>query len=57
MPVCQRVALVKNIAVKNEIEDHNIIFQKQKFEIEHFKSELAMVKDKDQRPYSIKETF
>jgi kinesin family protein 6/9 len=51
----QRVALVKNIAVKNEIEDHNVIIQKQKFEIEDLKSELAMVKGKDQKTILDKE--
>jgi kinesin family protein 6/9 len=51
----QRVALVKNIAVKNEIEDHNIIIQKQKYEIEELKSELAIIKGKEQKTVLDKE--
>ena len=45
----QRVALVKNVAVKNEIEDHNVVIQKQKYQIEELKSELAIIKGKDQK--------
>jgi len=45
----QRVALIKNIALRNEIEDPALIIQKQKQEIEELKSELALVKGKDQK--------
>jgi kinesin family protein 6/9 len=45
----QRVALIQNKAIKNEIEDPVVIIQKQKSEIEELKSELAILKGKDQK--------
>ena len=47
----QRVALVKNTAVVNEIVDPAILVQKQKNEIEELKAELAMLKGKNQKSY------
>ena len=45
----QRVALISNSAIKNEIEDPQVVIQKQKSEIEDLRSELAMLKGKDQK--------
>jgi hypothetical protein len=47
----QRVALVKNTAVVNEIVDPAILVQKQKNEIEELKAELAMLKGKNQKSF------
>ena len=47
----QRVALVKNTAVVNEIVDPAILVQKQKSEIEELKAELAMLKGKNQKSF------
>ena len=47
----QRVALVKNTAVVNEIVDPAILVQKQKNEIDELKAELAMLKGKNQKSY------
>ena len=47
----QRVALVKNTAVVNEILDPAILVQKQKNEIEELKAELAMLKGKNQKSF------
>lgn len=47
----QRVAMVKNSAVINEIEDPVVLIQKQKSEIEELKSELALMKGKDQKSF------
>jgi len=44
-----RVSLIKNDAIKNEIEDPVLIIQKQKREIDDLKNELALVKGKDQK--------
>ena len=44
-----RVSLIKNSAIKNEIEDQAVIIQKQKQEINILKSELAMAMGKDQK--------
>ena len=51
----QRVALVKNTAVVNEVVDPNILIQKQKGEIEELKNELAMLKGKNQKSFLEKE--
>jgi kinesin family protein 6/9 len=51
----QRVSRVKNIAVRNEIEDNNVLIQKQKYQIEELKSELAIIKGKEQKSYLEKE--
>jgi kinesin family member 6/9 len=45
----QRVALVQNSAIKNEIEDPALLIQKQKIEIQELKNELALMKGKDQK--------
>lgn len=45
----QRVALVQNSAIKNEVEDPTLLIQKQKIEIEELKNELALMKGKDQK--------
>ena len=47
----QRVALVKNTAIVNEIVDPAILVQKQKSEIEELKAELAMLKGKNQKSF------
>ena len=47
----QRVALVKNTAIVNEIIDPAILVQKQKSEIEELKAELAMLKGKNQKSF------
>ena len=47
----QRVPLVKNTAVVNEIVDPAILVQKQKSEIEELKAELAMLKGKNQKSF------
>ncbi len=47
----QRVALVKNTAVVNEVVDPAILVQKQKSEIEELKAELAMLKGKNQKSF------
>ena len=51
----QRVALVKNNAVVNEVVDPGILIQKQKSEIEELKNELAMLKGKNQKSFLEKE--
>ena len=51
----QRVALVKNNAVVNEVLDPGILIQKQKSEIEELKNELAMLKGKNQKSFLEKE--
>ena len=51
----QRVALVKNSAVVNEVVDPGILIQKQKSEIEELKNELAMLKGKNQKSFLEKE--
>ena len=47
----QRVALVKNTAIVNEVVDPAILVQKQKNEIEELKAELAMLKGKNQKSF------
>ena len=47
----QRVALVKNTAIVNEIVDPAILVQRQKNEIEELKAELAMLKGKNQKSF------
>ena len=47
----QRVALVKNSAVVNEVVDPAILVQRQKSEIEELKAELAMLKGKNQKSF------
>ena len=49
--IAQRVALVKNTAIVNEIVDPAILVQKQKSEIEELKAELAMLKGKNQKSF------
>ena len=44
-----RVSMIKNNAIKNEIEDKEVIIQKQKQEINILKSELAMAMGQDQK--------
>jgi kinesin family protein 6/9 len=51
----ERVSKVSNNAIKNEIEDPSLIIQKQKSEINELRSELAMLKGKDQKEYLDKE--
>lgn len=47
----QRVALVKNSAVVNEVVDPGVLIQKQKSEIEELKNELAMLKGQNQKDF------
>ena len=47
----QRVALVKNTAIVNEVVDPAILVQRQKSEIEELKAELAMLKGKNQKSF------
>ena len=47
----QRVALIKNSAKINEIEDPTVIIQKQKREIQDLKNELTLVKGHDQKTF------
>ena len=47
----QRVALVKNTAIVNEVVDPAILVQKQKNEIGELKAELAMLKGKNQKSF------
>ena len=47
----QRVALIKNIAKINEIEDPSIVISKQKNEINQLKNELALVKGYEQKAF------
>lgn len=47
----ERVALIKNTAVINEIEDPALLIQKQKNEIDDLRSELAMLKGKEQKQF------
>lgn len=51
----QRVALIKNSAKINEIEDPSIVIQKQKQEIHSLKNELAILKGYDQKTFLDKE--
>ena len=47
----QRVALIKNTAVVNEVVDPSVLIQKQKSEIEELKAELEMLKGKNQKSF------
>jgi kinesin family protein 6/9 len=47
----QRVALIKNNAVVNEVVNPEILIQKQKSEIEELKQELAILKGKNQKSF------
>lgn len=47
----QRVALIKNSAKINEIEDPSVVIQKQKKEIVDLKNELALVKGYEQKTF------
>ena len=47
----QRVALIKNNAVVNEVVNPEILIQKQKSEIEELKQELAILKGKNQKVF------
>ncbi len=47
----QRVALIKNSAKINEIEDPSVVISKQKKEIVDLKNELALVKGYDQKTF------
>jgi kinesin family protein 6/9 len=52
-----RVSLIKNDAIKNEIEDPALLIQKQKREIDELKNELALVKGKEQKMALDKDDF
>jgi kinesin family protein 6/9 len=47
----QRVALIKNTAKINEIEDPSLVISKQKKEIDLLKNELALVKGHEQKTF------
>ena len=47
----QRVALIKNNAVVNEVINPEILIQKQKSEIEELRQELAILKGKNQKSF------
>jgi kinesin family protein 6/9 len=47
----QRVALIKNTARINEIEDPSLVISKQKKEIDLLKNELALVKGYEQKTF------
>lgn len=52
-----RVSLIKNDAIKNEVDDPILLIQKQKREIDELKNELALVKGKDQKIALDKDDF
>lgn len=47
----QSVSLVKNLVVKNEIEDPEVVIKKQRSEIEDLKDEIKLLKGIDQKEF------